>query len=324
MLEIHCNNNNIFELRMIYLDINDIMDKESKHCHQQQQCQCIADISSTEFNIDLISIMNVLHCYLFHAYSKPHHDDSMQRLRDLIASINDKITEYNKNGQIPQVQKSMSTNMKDIDLDQIDLTKLTLNLNPNIAKPTNKPKVYSQSPPIVITPNTKQLIANMPQIQVVQSTKTAIINPVDNTSNINTTTTVANSIHHNNSSSMIAIPTTDKPRHGSGISVNSTMSNVSNHTNGSISELSLNMHEREDTDPDVVPELIINPTNLKTKPTSIAIERSEDRVRKLSGQITEDELRGLIDEYDNDQNIAIEDLEDIDHDGHWNNSSKFK
>ena len=310
MLEIHCNNNNIFELRMIYLDINDIMDKDSKHCHQQEKCQCIDDISSNIFNINLLSILNILHCYLYHAYSKQNHnnsDDSMQRLRDLIGSINDKITEYNKNGQ-----KSIVSNMNNINLDKIDLSKLNINPNPNINKPPNKPNLYCQSPPALITQNTKTLIANMPQIPVVQSTETVTINAMDNTPNINATT-VANTIDTNNSN-LIPIPTTDKPRHGSGVSVNSTISNLSNHTNGSISELSANMHEREDTDPDVVPKLIINPINIKKKPS--AIEMSEDRVRKLSGQINEDALRGLIDEYDKDQKIAVEDLEDIDHDGH--------
>eukprot|EP00486_Rosalina_sp_Unknown_P013372 CAMPEP_0201579200 /NCGR_PEP_ID=MMETSP0190_2-20130828/26621_1 /ASSEMBLY_ACC=CAM_ASM_000263 /TAXON_ID=37353 /ORGANISM="Rosalina sp." /LENGTH=329 /DNA_ID=CAMNT_0048013351 /DNA_START=151 /DNA_END=1140 /DNA_ORIENTATION=+ len=217
--------------------------------------------------------------------------------------------------------------MNDIDLDKIDLSKLTINANPTITKSPIKTKIYSQTPPTLITHNTQTLMANMAQIPAVPNnteTKTAIINPmspIDNVSNINATT-AANTMNGNgnvaNDTFMTIPTTTDKTRHGSGISVNSTISNLSHNSrnsNGSISDLSEeNMNEREDTDPDQVPKLIINPINLRKKPS--AIEMSEDRVRKLSGQINEDELRALVDEYDNDQKIAVEELEDMDHDGH--------
>merc|ERR1712176_1302783 len=110
-----------------------------------------------------------------------------------------------------------------------------------------------------------------------------------------------------------------KPRHDS---VNSIISNVSNSASKSSQSLSrlsslsaANNHQ--DTDPDIMPKLIIAPIidkKQKRKQKPSAIEMSEDRVRKLSGQIDEHQLKQLIDQYDNDnhQKITIEHTEEDD------------
>merc|ERR1712154_181189 len=110
-----------------------------------------------------------------------------------------------------------------------------------------------------------------------------------------------------------------KPRHDS---VNSIISNVSNSASKSsqslsrLSSLSAANNQEQDTDLDIMPKLIIAPIidkiDKKRKQKPSAIEMSEDRVRKLSGQIDEHQLKELIDQYDNNQNIKVQHIEDDD------------
>ena len=104
-----------------------------------------------------------------------------------------------------------------------------------------------------------------------------------------------------------------KHRHGSATSFTSnqsTVTNTTNTTNITLSSLSGDDGHRSDTDPDVVPQL---PVTVKGKHPKIprvhSIEMSEDRVRKLSGQIDPNHIKELIAEYDDDRKMGLEDVE---------------
>jgi len=71
-----------------------------------------------------------------------------------------------------------------------------------------------------------------------------------------------------------------------------------------ISSLSGDDGHRSDTDPDVVPQLPVRVKSDKLR-RAHSIEMSEDRVRRLSGQIDPDHIRELLDEYDGDQTDGL-------------------
>jgi len=300
MLDVHCKNNNLFELRVVFLDIYDILDSQCS----QTQCECIDVITNTPFNASSsLYLLSLIHCYLYHAYSKhsdKNSDDALQRIRDHVLDKNDKLIEYQQNSET------------ELDFSKIDVAKLSITTNEfdNISNShshhaNQQKRIYSQTPPILLTQHSRQMITSIGDIPV---------DPTD--ANMNSQFMQS---HSNNLLIAGAVPQV-RARHGS---VHSIVSNVSNgsasKSSQSISRLSSlsrsgkNQHRgsKANTEPES-PVLIINGgTQRKAKPS--AIEMSEERVRRLSGgQLNEERLRDLIDAYDRDQNIHVE-LDKHDH-----------
>ena len=92
ILQIHCNNNNIFEVRMFHLEISDMM--MSTKC-KQINCKCIANIKQMPFKLDTLSVLSLIHCFLYHGYCND--DSNVQRLRDCIMDKNELILKYEAN-----------------------------------------------------------------------------------------------------------------------------------------------------------------------------------------------------------------------------------
>eukprot|EP01083_Nonionella_stella_P158263 514893_1 len=90
LLNVHCNHNNIFELRIVYLQLQDIL---HSRCDLIKRCKCIANIKETPFEPKVLYILDVIHCLLYHGYS--NHDQE-HRLIDCIMDKNEKIIEYDK------------------------------------------------------------------------------------------------------------------------------------------------------------------------------------------------------------------------------------
>eukprot|EP01084_Bolivina_argentea_P067140 122344_1 len=248
LLDVHCHKNNIFEVKMVYLEISDILNSECK----EQDCTSITHIqqNTASFEPNVIYILNVIHCFLYHAYN---HENG-QRLRDCIMDKNEMLIKYDTCADIKR-------NVSHLSID----TSTGVQRNDN-----NRKRTYSQTPPTLISTKSKQLIASM---------ETALpINP--------RVLNVPLKERHNSVASNLS-------RRSSENSVHSVQSKSSK---SSISALSDN-----NNDSDL--KLILSPILPKQRS---AIEMSEDRVRKLSGQMNEEQIKELINEYDNDQKIGIE------------------
>jgi len=126
ILEIHCSRNNLFELRMVYLDVADML--QSCQCAQSHvSCRAVVHVSAHSFVANLHYLLSLVHCYLYHSYEQSEHDQlAMQRLRDVILDRNDNLMRFYQ----PQ-HLQLQSDLKIYDGDDANSNAMMLNTQQN-------------------------------------------------------------------------------------------------------------------------------------------------------------------------------------------------